>query len=1040
MANKIGDLLIRIGYAFDSASLKQAEKELKRSGKNLADVGQSITLGLSAPLGAFGIAAIKAAGDIEGLSLAMKSTFANAGRSASEAATEIAALQEAAKAPGLEFEQAVRASIRLQSVGFSAEESRKTITELANAIAATGGSAENLTSVTQQFAQMASKGSVLQEDLSIIKENLPSISGLMQKAFGTTTAEGLRNLGITGKQFIEEMTKGMEGMARVEGGISNSITNAGSAITQFLAGVGQEINKTFDLSSKSDQFSAYLKQLGDTFKNLSDNTKQWIVKIGLFVVALGPALLVMSAIKSAAGQAAGAINSAITPLKAFADGYMKVANAVKLAAAEEILATKAVEAAKASTATATAILDASTTVKSRATAATKLLKAQEIEAAAASRLLAAQTATTTAATAAGGSAFTRATAAIVGGFKAMSAAAKAFVVIGIAVIVYEIAKAIYEWTTQLSAAEKEQKKINDLMAESEASIGAEKVAVQSLIGVINSETASKEAKLKAIQDLRKIDPLYYGDLTLENATIEKLTIAYDGYIANILASAKAKKAQEGLIKLSEEEAVLTERKAEAENKYAKALKDSSGLPSASTAGFYNPKANAALQAEGLKISLDNINKEIEANKNAQSQLMGIDKANYEQKAKNAAAAQSAQSKYDAEQAALTKAANDRELNAAASAEAAAAAKAKASASASEAIKMEAEQAKVLAENLKLVNDEANKQSSSGIKDIGEKVKIAEDNIRRLIDAGFDPLGKEVTAAKESFTELNREMLSMSSFETEGQTLINNLQALKNAGVDPTTEAYKEAEAAARAFFQAASQPIKTIPVAAPTAAGGGPAPDTVGTKVEAATIKPKVDPKELQNTIADTVGQATTAAFDILGNVQDASTQKELDSIRTVYAARLAAAEGNATLQAQIQAELDAKSAAIEKKAGKRKKRLALAEAAINTAVAITKNLANPIMAIAAAAAGAIQIGVIASQQFAKGTKDAPGGISLVGEKGPELVNLPRHSQVYTANQTKGILSGGSGNNVMLSGEFIVRGSDLVLALDRINQKQNRAR
>ena len=1015
MANKIGDLLIRIGYAFDSASLKQAEKELKRSGKNLADVGQSITLGLSAPLGAFGIAAIKAAGDIEGLSLAMKSTFANAGRSASEAATEIAALQEAAKAPGLEFEQAVRASIRLQSVGFSAEESRKTITELANAIAATGGSAENLTSVTQQFAQMASKGSVLQEDLSIIKENLPSISGLMQKAFGTTTAEGLRNLGITGKQFIEEMTKGMEGMTRVEGGISNSITNAGSAITQFLAGVGQEINKTFDLSSKSDQFSAYLKQLGDTFKNLSDNTKQWIVKIGLFVVALGPALLVMSAIKSAAGQAAGAINSAITPLKAFADGYMKVANAVKLAAAEEILATKAVEAAKASTATATAILDASTTVKSRATAATKLLKAQEIEAAAASRLLAAQTATTTAATAAGGSAFTRATAAIVGGFKAMSAAAKAFVVIGIAVIVYEIAKAIYEWTNRLSDAEQAQQNVNDAMKEAETSISAEKVAVTSLIGIINSETSSREAKLKAIEDLRKINPQYFGDLTLENASVQKLTDTYDAYIANILKAARAKKAQEALIKLDEEEVALLDKQAKAEERMNK-------LRAEGGAVNFVKEYIASYDYTGPVDALKRIKIERE-------KLTAVVKSGFEEETKNAAAAQAAQTKYNAE----TEAAALRKTTASQ-------VSVSASASASEAIKLEAKQAKVLAENLKLVNDEANKQSSSGIQDIGEKVKIAEDNIRRLIDAGFDPLGKEVTAAKESFTALNREMLSMSSFETEGQTLINNLQALKNAGVDPTTEAYKEAEAAARAFFQAASQPIKTIPVAAPTAAGGGPAPDTIGTKVEAATIKPKVDPKELQNTIADTVGQATTAAFDILGNVQDASTQKELDSIRTVYAARLAAAEGNATLQAQIQAELDAKSAAIEKKAGKRKKRLALAEAAINTAVAITKNLANPIMAIAAAAAGAIQIGVIASQQFAKGTKDAPGGISLVGEKGPELVNLPRHSQVYTANQTKGILSGGSGNNVMLSGEFIVRGSDLVLALDRINQKQNRAR
>jgi tape measure domain-containing protein len=903
----------------------------------------------------------------------------------------------------------------LQSVGFSAEESRKTITELANAIAATGGSAENLTSVTQQFAQMASKGSVLQEDLSIIKENLPSISGLMQKAFGTTTAEGLRNLGITGKQFIEEMTKGMEGMARVEGGISNSITNAGSAITQFLAGVGQEINKTFDLSSKSDQFSAYLKQLGDTFKNLSDSTKQWIVKIGLFVVALGPALLIMSAIKSAAGQAAGAINSAITPLKAFADGYMKVANAVKLAAAEEILATKAVEAAKASTATASAILDASTTVKSRATAATKLLKAQEIEAAAASRLLAAQTATTTAATAAGGSAFTRATAAIVGGFKAMSAAAKAFVVIGIAVIVYEIAKAIYEWTNRLTDAEQAQQNVNDAMKEAETSISAEKVAVSSLIGIINSETTSREAKLKAIEDLRKINPQYFGDLTLENASVQKLTDTYDAYIANILKSARAKKAQEALIKLDEEEVMLLDKQAKAEERMNK-------LRAEGGAVNFVKEYIASYDYTGPVDALKRIKIERE-------KLTAVVKSGFEEETKNAGAAQAAQAKYNAE----TEAAALRKSTASQASVTAASAS-------TEAIKLEAEQAKVLAENLKRVNDEANKQSSSGIQDIGEKVKIAEDNIRRLIDAGFDPLGKEVTAAKESFTALNREMLSMSSFETEGQTLINNLQALKNAGVDPTTEAYKEAEAAARAFFQAASQPIKTIPVAAPTAAGGGPAPDTIGTQVEAAPIKPKIDPKELQNTISDTVGQATTAAFDILGNLQDASTQKELDSIQSVYAARLAAAEGNATLQAQIQAELDAKSAAIEKKAGKRKKRLALAEAAINTAVAITKNLANPIMAIAAAAAGAIQIGVIASQQFAKGTMNAPGGISLVGEKGPELVNLPKHSQVYTANQTKGILSGGSGNNVMLSGEFVVRGSDLVLALDRVNQKQNRSR
>lgn len=37
---------------------------------------------------------------------------------------------------------------------------------------------------------------------------------------------------------------------------------------------------------------------------------------------------------------------------------------------------------------------------------------------------------------------------------------------------------------------------------------------------------------------------------------------------------------------------------------------------------------------------------------------------------------------------------------------------------------------------------------------------------------------------------------------------------------------------------------------------------------------------------------------------------------------------------------------------------------------------------------------------FAKGTNFAPGGVALVGEEGPELVNLPRGSQVKTASDT----------------------------------------
>lgn len=46
---------------------------------------------------------------------------------------------------------------------------------------------------------------------------------------------------------------------------------------------------------------------------------------------------------------------------------------------------------------------------------------------------------------------------------------------------------------------------------------------------------------------------------------------------------------------------------------------------------------------------------------------------------------------------------------------------------------------------------------------------------------------------------------------------------------------------------------------------------------------------------------------------------------------------------------------------------------------------------------------------YAKGTDFAPGGLAVVGEEGPELINLPRGSQVKTASETRRLLSGRTG-------------------------------
>lgn len=95
---------------------------------------------------------------------------------------------------------------------------------------------------------------------------------------------------------------------------------------------------------------------------------------------------------------------------------------------------------------------------------------------------------------------------------------------------------------------------------------------------------------------------------------------------------------------------------------------------------------------------------------------------------------------------------------------------------------------------------------------------------------------------------------------------------------------------------------------------------------------------------------------------------------------------------------------------------------------------------IPAIAAGVALIGAAAAikmlmakkaDEFALGTNFAPGGMALVGERGPELVHLPRGSRVIPNMQTEGMLSTG---NLFVT----LKGSDIQIALDRNAKRQRR--
>jgi hypothetical protein len=55
------------------------------------------------------------------------------------------------------------------------------------------------------------------------------------------------------------------------------------------------------------------------------------------------------------------------------------------------------------------------------------------------------------------------------------------------------------------------------------------------------------------------------------------------------------------------------------------------------------------------------------------------------------------------------------------------------------------------------------------------------------------------------------------------------------------------------------------------------------------------------------------------------------------------------------------------------------------------------------------------SQSFAGGTRYAPGGLSLVGEEGPELRDVPTGSRIFTARETKRAMESNQSVNISLN-------------------------
>ena len=121
-----------------------------------------------------------------------------------------------------------------------------------------------------------------------------------------------------------------------------------------------------------------------------------------------------------------------------------------------------------------------------------------------------------------------------------------------------IGAALYAFVTKESKAEIAMKSFIENAKESKkasagiySELSKEATQVQTFIGLLNSETESRQRKLAAINELQKINPDVFAGLKLEGNLVTGLDAAYKSYIANLQAVLSIKMLQRNLDAVTE---------------------------------------------------------------------------------------------------------------------------------------------------------------------------------------------------------------------------------------------------------------------------------------------------------------------------------------------------------------------------------------------------------------------------------------------------------------------------------------------------------
>lgn len=221
----------------------------KFSGMTTADIDpvQSALRGFSAvgvaAFAAVGAAAYGAKKSFENFAEfeAMELALAGVEGSATEAERAIKRLRDAAKAPGLEFGEAVSGYLQIRRSGAEQGFAEELVKQIGNANALGGGGKETFSRALLAISQMLMKPFLQGEELLQLMEAGIPAARIVKDRFGTADTELLKKQGISSEQVLRGILAELEALPRVAGGAKNTLENFNSALHFMSVSIGGAI-------------------------------------------------------------------------------------------------------------------------------------------------------------------------------------------------------------------------------------------------------------------------------------------------------------------------------------------------------------------------------------------------------------------------------------------------------------------------------------------------------------------------------------------------------------------------------------------------------------------------------------------------------------------------------------------------------------------------------------------------------------------------------------------------------------------------------